>query len=91
MHSCALKTPLYSNYALPWRFDIMEYSSIHSSSQNQAIPLGLGLLLTCTGVAGILAYGHTQALRLSLLNSISLPEDNSMKSKHEGKQEELVT
>ena len=27
MHSCALKTSLYSNFALPWRCDIMEYSS----------------------------------------------------------------
>ena len=31
MHNCALKTPLYSNFALPWRCDIMEYSSIDSS------------------------------------------------------------
>ena len=38
---------------------IFQTLAIHSSSQNQAIPLGLGPLLTCTGVAGILAYGHT--------------------------------
>ena len=40
-------------------------SLIHSFSKNQAGPPGLGLLLTCTGVAGILAYRHAQALRLS--------------------------
>ena len=28
MHNWALKTPLYSNFALPWRCDIIEYSSI---------------------------------------------------------------
>ena len=28
MHNCALKTPLYSNFALSWRCDTMEYSSI---------------------------------------------------------------
>ena len=30
MHICALKSPLYPNFALPWRCDIMEYSSIDS-------------------------------------------------------------
>ena len=28
MHNFALKTTLYSKFALPWRYDIMEYSSI---------------------------------------------------------------
>ena len=28
MHNCALKTPLYFNFALLWKCDIMEYSSI---------------------------------------------------------------
>ena len=29
MPNCALKTPLYSNVALPWQCEIMKYSSIH--------------------------------------------------------------
>ena len=33
MYSCDLKTPLYSNFALPWRCDIMEYSSLQNLKQ----------------------------------------------------------
>ena len=30
-YNYALKPPLYSNFALPWQCDIMEYSSIFGS------------------------------------------------------------
>ena len=32
MPNCALKPPLYSNFALPWQCEIMKYSSIVDSS-----------------------------------------------------------
>ena len=37
MHNCVLKTPLYSNFALPWRCDIMEYSSINEKSNQNSV------------------------------------------------------
>ena len=36
MHNCALKTPLYPSFALPWRCDIMEYSSIVEAKKAQS-------------------------------------------------------
>ena len=53
-------------------YKIFQTLAPHRSSQNEPIPLGLSLLLTCAGVAGILAYGHTQALHLSFFSSISV-------------------
>ena len=29
VHFCSLNSPLYSNFALPWRCDIMKYSFIY--------------------------------------------------------------
>ena len=34
MQNCAMKSPLYSNFALTWRYDILEYLSVVSVMLN---------------------------------------------------------
>ena len=65
MPYCALKPPLYSNFALPWQCEIMKYSSIFPLQVPGCDPPGLA---TRVLVAAPMTFRMTQQLTRTICN-----------------------